>query len=189
MSNIPRYTPLLPQEEVIRKSKGLGATAILWFDKQGTIYTRKPFTGEAFLTNQRLIFEGHESTNTWENTKAAMSFWPSSIFLNIGPITLSLLLIKISEVEQSSQIRAKPVKLTHQQAEIPSPIYFSFNDNDQWIADIQKFKHESTNIFSPAPLPPPPADFKAPICSTCGKPLTFDEQNQKWLCQTDEKRE
>ncbi|MCW4025739.1 MAG: hypothetical protein NWF01_12035 [Candidatus Bathyarchaeota archaeon] len=186
MSSTPRYTPLLPQEEVIRKSKGLGATAILWFDKNGKLFTKKPFTGDAYLTNQRLIFEGHESTNTWENTKAAMSFWPSSVFLNVGPLIFSLFLVKIREVEQSSQIRTNPVKLAHQQADLPSPLYFSFNDNDQWLIEIQKLKQESANIFLPI-LPPPPPDFKVPVCSICGNPLSFDEKTQKWFCQTDER--
>jgi hypothetical protein len=187
MSNTPRYTPLLPREKVVRKSIGLGATAILWLDKNGEIFTKKPFTGDVYITNQRLIFEGHESTNSWEHTRAAMSFWPSSIFLNVGPLTFSLMIIKISEVEQSNQLRTNPVKITHQQADLPNPLYFSFNDNDQWILDIQKSRQESINLFLSEPLPPPPSDFKAPNCLTCGKPLFFDEQAQKWLCKTDEK--
>jgi hypothetical protein len=41
MPDIPKYTQLLSDEIVTRKSKGPGISAYLWFDEQGKIYTKK----------------------------------------------------------------------------------------------------------------------------------------------------
>jgi len=43
----------------------------------------------------------------------------------------------------------------------------------------------------PAPPPPPPQQIvqQTPICSRCGKPLTYIEQYGRWYCYTDQRYE
>jgi hypothetical protein len=187
MPDTPRQTPLLPNEVVTRKSKGFGVSAYLWFDDKGKIYTKKPCPGDAFLTNQRVIFEGTEAASAWQNL-AGMVFWPASIFLGPGSLNLAVPISNVTEICKSNQIRAEPIKITHSKTDVPSPLYFSFNDKDAWIEDIQTIMRQNLGFLTPSESPPPPPpDFSTPVCPTCGSPLSYMEQCQKWVCPKDKK--
>jgi hypothetical protein len=188
MVDSPKSVPLQAGETVNRKSRGLGLPAVLWFDLDGQPFTKKPCTGDAYLTNQRLIFEGHELASAWKNV-AYNVFWPSSFFLVQGQLTIALPLDKVTEACKTNQIRAQPIKLIHRQNDIPNPIYIDVSDKDAWIIDIQR-----ANRQNPLPSasrqqepPPPPPNFPSPTCPTCGQQLSYIEQYQRWYCNRDQK--
>jgi hypothetical protein len=184
MPETPKRFPLLSGEEVTRKSKGLGFSAVLWFDENGKIYTKKPCTGEAYLTTQRLIFEGHELANAWQNM-AANIFWPASFF-GPGPMSITVSLKNITEVSKTNQVRAEPIKIIHSQNDTPSPLYISVNDRDEWMKDIEAFIRQNLGFTAPSfGTPPPPS----PTCPTCGGPLTYIQQYQRWYCYKEQKYE
>ena len=186
MPDAPKYVKLLPGEEITRKSKGLGISAIMWFDEDGKIYKKKPCNGEAYLTSQRVIFEGHELASAWQYM-AANVFWPASFF-GPGPMSIAISLKNVTEVSKTNQIRAEPIKIVHSQSDMPSPLYFSFNDKDEWIKDIQASMGQS-QVFTAQSLetPPPPPPLPSPICPTCGNPLTYIQQYQRWYCYKEQK--
>jgi hypothetical protein len=186
MPDVPKYFKFQIGEEVIRKSKGIGISAILWFDEDGKIYTKKPCNGDAYLTNQRLIFEGHEIASAWQNM-AYNVYWPSSFFLAPGPLNIVIFLKNVVDVSKTNQIRAEPIKLTHNQNDTPNPLYFSFNDKDEWITDIEDFMRQNQFSAVSSTQPPPPPDFQPPSCPTCAEPLSYIQQYQRWYCNKDKK--
>jgi hypothetical protein len=188
MPGPPKYVKLLPEEQVTRKSKGIGFSAVLWFDEEGKIYTKKPCTGKAFLTNQRLIFEGQEIASAWQNM-ATFAFWPTAFFIGPDPLNVAIFLKNITEIFKTKQIRAEPIMIAHSQTDLPSPLYFSVNDKDEWIREIQVSMGMDKSFTMPAfETPPPrPPPSSAPICPTCGNPLTYIQQYQRWYCYKEQK--
>ena len=188
MTDDPKSINLLPGEMTKRKSKGLGIRAVLWFDEEGKLYSKKPCFGDAYLTNQRLIFEGQEAASAWQNV-ASNVFWPYGFFFGPGPLNISVFLKNVTDVSKTNQIRAQPIKLTHNQTDMPNPVYFDFNDKDAWIADIQTFMRQTQGFAVPseAASPPPPPSFSVPTCPTCGEPLSYIQQYQRWYCYKEKK--
>ena len=67
-----------------------------------------------------------------------------------------------------------------------------FSRNDEWVYAINQAKANTNATYTPAtqqpmPPPPPPPDFAAPTCPTCGAPLTYIQQYQRWYCYRDQK--
>jgi hypothetical protein len=119
----------------------------------------------------------------------AQVFFPLTFFVGPGPLNIVIPLKNVTEIDKSNQIRAEPIKLTHNKADLPSPLYFSFNDKDAWITDIQTFIRQNLGSITPSEsaMPPPPPDFTAPLCPKCGNPMNYIEQYQKWYCYKDQK--
>jgi hypothetical protein len=65
--------------------------------------------------------------------------------------------------------------------------------NLQWVNAINAAKarfsqpSQTPQATSAQYPPPPPPDFVAPTCPTCGGPLTFIQQYQRWYCYRDQK--
>jgi hypothetical protein len=65
--------------------------------------------------------------------------------------------------------------------------------NDSWVTAVNSLKSGSAvtqNVSAGSisqQLPPPPPDFAAPICPTCGQTLSYIEQYQRWYCYRDQK--
>jgi hypothetical protein len=183
MADGPKRVKLLSGEEVIRKSTGIGEmSAVLYFDEAGKALTKKPYFGHAYLTNQRLILEVYENPSGWQNAAYNVLGIPTVLSLS----DIALFFKSITEVSKSTQTRAGLVKLSHSQSDAPSPIYFNVQRLDEWLRTIQVFMQQSRGDNTPlssAPVPPPPS----PNCPTCGSPLSYIQQYQRWYCYKEQK--
>jgi hypothetical protein len=182
MGDAPKRVKLLAGEEVIRKSTGLGFSAVLYFDEGGKALTNKLCIGQAFLTNQRFILEVHQTPSAWQNVATnVLGTWPVIALINIA-----VSFKNITEVSKSTQTRAGLIKLSHSQSDMPSPIYFNVQKLDEWLRDIQAFMQQNRGGNAPSsstPVPPPPS----PTCPTCGSPLSYIQQYQRWYCYKEQK--
>lgn len=51
----------------------------------------------------------------------------------------------------------------------------------------QTYAQPTTLTQSPLPPPPPPSAYAVPLCPSCGSPLTYIQQYQRWYCYKEKK--
>lgn len=69
-----------------------------------------------------------------------------------------------------------------------------FSKNEDWVNAINSaIKTTQINqavvqdTMYPPPPPPPPPPQTIPVCPTCGNPLTYIQQYQRWYCYKEQK--
>jgi sporulation protein YlmC with PRC-barrel domain len=60
-------------------------------------------------------------------------------------------------------------------------------DQIQAAGDYVLLKPSATQPFGPQPMGPQQPQTQQPVCPTCGGPLTYIQQYQRWYCYKDKK--
>jgi hypothetical protein len=124
----------------------------------------------------------HKNPSAWQNVADNVLGIPPAI----ARFNYALSFKSITEVSKSTQTRAGLIKVSHSQSDAPSPIYFNVQKLDEWLRTIQILVQQSrgdNTSPSSAPVSPPPSN----TCSTCGSPLSYIQQYQRWYCCKEQK--
>jgi hypothetical protein len=66
-----------------------------------------------------------------------------------------------------------------------------WSTNENWVNAINSAmaaaRPTQATSSTSFPLPPPPPNFTPPVCPTCGNPLSYIQQYQRWYCYKDKK--
>jgi hypothetical protein len=65
-----------------------------------------------------------------------------------------------------------------------------WSKNEDWVNAVNSAKAamRSTQAAPTSfPLPPPPPNYTQPVCPTCGNPLSYIQQYQRWYCYNEQK--
>jgi hypothetical protein len=159
--------------------------------------------GTLMLTNRRLVYitkGGASRAAAWVVGGAllARSMEKSVSQAEIDEVTqfpgsFSIPLQNITAVRVDRKLSAAYLSVQHNTIGI-KPVYsFVFGSgwskNENWVDAINSAKNSLSHAQSPiqnstptVQLPPPPSDFHQPSCHSCGEPLTFIQQYQRWYC-------
>jgi len=199
MADYPDRIPMLPGEQIRHSSGGAVNPAILFFEEPKTI--SRPITGEVYLTNMRLLFEGKMPAS---GAKAVAVGAVGAILLGpIGAVAgtaikgdqveLVLPLSEVTHVSKHERFGKDLIEVYHNQQGSNSPCYFGpGKDIDDVLAQMQGMVGSQKTAVPPPPPPPPPQPVAAPapavpapppaptpqttngkksFCSNCGNPL------------------
>jgi hypothetical protein len=158
--------------------------------------------GTLILTNQRLIYVekgGAERSAAWV-LGGALAAWAVEKSVSQAEIddimkypgSFFILLQNITGIKAGHKMGQAYLSVVHNTVNL-KPVYaFAFGGaNDNWVNAINSLKSGASNMQSAtvnaSQQTPPPPDFAAPICPTCGQPLSYIEQYQRWYCYKDQK--
>jgi hypothetical protein len=163
--------------------------------------------GTLILTNRRLVYVvkgGASRAAAWAlgGALAAQAVEKSVSQAEIDEISqypgsYAIPLQNIIEVKAARKMGAAYLSVKNSTAGLKPAYSFVFGSgwsrDDMWVNAINSAKANLNSNSTPAfaqqqqPLPPPPPNFAPPSCPTCGGPLTYIEQYQRWYCYRDQK--
>ncbi len=109
-------------------------------------------------------------------------------------------LAEITKVETARKMGSAYLRVdnrSHGQKPTRSYILGSgWSKNEDWVKAISSAKEaaarsiQATPAATPTtelPPPPPPPNYTTPTCPTCGSPLSYIQQYQRWYCYKEQK--
>ncbi len=159
--------------------------------------------GSLILTNRRLVYiskGGASRSAAWilGGALAASAVEKSVSKAEIDELansegSYSIPLQEIIEVQAARKMGSAFLRIRNR-SNGPKPVHSyifgsGWSKNEDWVASINqaiassKIQVAQTATFAPPPPPPPPT----PQCPTCGNPLTYIPQYQRWYCYHEKK--
>ena len=160
--------------------------------------------GTLILTNQRLIYVekgGAERSAAWAlgGALAASAIEKSVSQAEIDdlakyPGSFAIPLQNLTGIRAAKKMGGSYLSVANNVSGLKQNYAFAFGGaNDSWVTAVNSLKSGSAvtqNVSASntsQQFPPPPPDFASPICPTCGQPLSYIEQYQRWYCYKDQK--
>ncbi|MCW4045747.1 MAG: hypothetical protein NWE94_09570 [Candidatus Bathyarchaeota archaeon] len=163
--------------------------------------------GTLILTNQRLVYVSKGGASRAAAWALGGALTAGAIEKSVSKAELDDLmqyegsyyvpLQEITRVETARKMGSAYLRVDNcSHGQKPSRSYIlgsGWSKNEDWVNAINSAKTEllsnqnaSATGFLPPP-PPPPPEHAPPVCPSCGKPLSYIHQYQRWYCYKEKK--